>query len=101
MSGLLRRGAPTFGQHVSALRSAANGHQLFIPAGFAHGLCTLEPHTLVSYKVSNYYAPAHERGLAWADPDLGIAWPVAAERAIVSARDRQHPRLVQATDLFA
>src|SRR5436190_10251760 len=89
----IRRGSPTFGQHVSATLSAANWAQLWVPVGFAHAFCTLEPDTEVIYKVSDVYAPECDRGLAFDDPDLGIAWPVAAAEAILSDKDRRHPRL--------
>lgn len=89
----LRRGSATFGQHVAEELSAANGHQLFVPAGFAHGFCTLLPDTEISYKVDHYYAPDCDRGLAWDDPDLAISWPVPSGGPTLSAKDRAQPRL--------
>ena len=89
----LRRSSPTFGQHLAVELSAANWRQLFIPIGFAHGFCTLEADTEVFYKVTNYYSAAHDRGLAWDDEALGIAWPFAKGRLILSERDRRHPSL--------
>jgi dTDP-4-dehydrorhamnose 3,5-epimerase len=96
----IRRGSPTFGRHVAAVLSAENWMQMYIPVGFAHGYCTLEPETEVVYKVSAYYDPASERGLAWDDPEIKIAWPVSADRAILVARDRAYPRLAQLPDFF-
>lgn len=96
----IRRGSPTYGQHVSVVLSAENWQQLWIPAGFAHGLCTLEPHTEVVYKVTDYYAPECDRGLAWDDPALGIDWPIAPAAAIISDRDRKHPRLADLPAYF-
>jgi len=96
----LRQRSPTFGQHVAAVISAEDWNQIFIPIGFAHGFCTLTPDTEVQYRVSNYYSPAHERGLLWNDPALAIAWPPAAVDAILSDRDRAHSRLSNLTDLF-
>lgn len=96
----IRRGSPTFGQHVSAIVSAAEWNQILIPIGFAHGFCTLEPDTEVLYKVTNFYSPQHDRGLLWNDPELGIDWPVAADKAQLSDKDRKHPRLADLGDLF-
>jgi dTDP-4-dehydrorhamnose 3,5-epimerase len=89
----IRWGSPSFGRHVAAMLSAAGGNQIFIPEGFAHGYCTLEPDTEVIYKVSAYYSAEHDRGLLWNDPALAIAWPVAADGAVVSDRDQKHPVL--------
>jgi dTDP-4-dehydrorhamnose 3,5-epimerase len=89
----IRRGSPTFARHVSTVLSAENWSQLWIPIGFAHGFCTLEPDTAVVYKVTAPYAPECERGIAFDDPDLGIAWPVSAAEAILSDKDRHQPRL--------
>jgi dTDP-4-dehydrorhamnose 3,5-epimerase len=89
----VRHGSPTFGHHVSATLSAANWSQLWLPVGFAHGYCTLEPDTEVIYKVTDFYAPACERGVAFDDPGLGIAWPVPASAAQLADKDRRLPRL--------
>jgi dTDP-4-dehydrorhamnose 3,5-epimerase len=96
----LRRGSATYGRHVTARISAAEWNQIFIPAGFAHGLCTLEPDTEVLYKVSREYAPSHDRGILWNDPALGIAWPVDAAAAILSDKDRKHPRFAELGAVF-
>lgn len=97
----LRRASPNFGQHVAVELAAGDGRQMFVPEGFAHGFMTLEPDTMVAYKVTSGYAPQSERGIAWDDPDLGIAWPQALRTAAtLSARDRQWPRLKDAGDLF-
>lgn len=97
----LRRSSPSYGRHVALELSAQAGTQLFVPAGVAHGFCTLEPDTEVVYKVSAYYSPAHEQGVAWDDPALGIEWPVEAGQAILSDRDRRHPRLSDLPVFFA
>ena len=96
----IRRGSPTFGKHVSAVISAENWRQIFVPAGFAHGFVTLEPNTEVIYKVSNYYSPKDERGILWSDPALGIDWGVDPAAAVLSEKDRKYPVLANATDLF-
>ena len=96
----IRRRSPTFGRHVTALISADNWRQVFVPVGFAHGFVTLEPNTEVLYKVSAPYSPAHERGIQWNDPALGIDWGVTEAQAVLSGRDRQHPPLAQVKDLF-
>jgi dTDP-4-dehydrorhamnose 3,5-epimerase len=88
----IRRGSPRFGRWVGAELSAENRRQLFVPAGFAHGFCALEE-AEVLYAVDTHYAPEHERGIAWDDPELGIRWPVTAP--ILSARDARLPRLAQ------
>lgn len=89
----IRRSSPTFGRHVAVELSAANWRQLWVPPGFAHGFCSLEPDTEVLYKVTAHYAPGHDFGLAYDDPELGIAWPVAPERMVLSDRDRKNPSL--------
>jgi dTDP-4-dehydrorhamnose 3,5-epimerase len=97
----LRRASPTFGQHAAVELAAGDGRQMFVPEGFAHGFMTLEPDSMVAYKVTSGYEPKSERGIAWDDPDLGIAWPAALKAsATLSARDRQWPRLKDASDLF-
>jgi dTDP-4-dehydrorhamnose 3,5-epimerase len=95
----LRAGSRQYGRHVGVELSAENGRMLWVPAGLAHGFCTLEPDTEVFYKVTDLYAPETERGLIWNDPDLAIAWPVAPEAAILSDKDRKLPRLAECRDL--
>ena len=89
----LRRGSPTYGRHVSVVLSAEAWNQVLVPIGFAHGFMTLEPDTEVIYKVSNYHAPDHDKGLLWNDPALGIPWPLPEAEAILSDKDRRQPRL--------
>jgi dTDP-4-dehydrorhamnose 3,5-epimerase len=89
----IRGQSPTHGQYVSVALSADNWAALWIPVGFAHGFCTLEPDTEVIYQVTDYYSQADERGIAWDDPDIGIKWPIDAADAVLSEKDRRHPRL--------
>jgi dTDP-4-dehydrorhamnose 3,5-epimerase len=88
----LRRSSPTFGAHVAVELSEENGAMLWIPPGFGHGFAVLSEKAGFAYKVTDYYSPAGERTILWNDPDLGIAWPVSAEDAVVSEKDRQGSR---------
>lgn len=89
----LRPGSPTFGRSVGVELSADLGDQLWIPPGFAHGFCTLRSDSVVAYKVTAYYSAAHDRGVRWNDPAIGIAWPACADPRTLSAKDRTHPLL--------
>lgn len=88
----LRRGSPTYAGWEAFALNDENMHELYVPIGFAHGFCVLSEIADVHYKQTAYYDPAVERGIAWDDPDVGIGWPEGLE-LIVSARDRQAPRL--------
>jgi len=89
----IRRGSPTFGQHVGAELTVEGLEQLLVPRGFLHGFVTLEPDTEVFYKVDNCYAPDHDTGVRWDDPDLGIGWPLAGGTTTptLSAKDQGLP----------
>ena len=89
----LRRSSPTYGEYEAFELSDANAQQIFIPVGFAHGFCVTSEQADVVYKVSSYYDPETERGIAWDDSDIGIPWP--AREALVSDRDRRNPRLAE------
>jgi dTDP-4-dehydrorhamnose 3,5-epimerase len=96
----IRRGSPSYGQHIGVKLTADDWTEIFIPDGFAHGFCTLAPDTEIVYKVSRYYAPTHDKGLAWNDPALGIDWPVAHDAAVLSDKDRHHPTLAALPHYF-
>jgi dTDP-4-dehydrorhamnose 3,5-epimerase len=87
----VRVGSPTFGEWVAETLSEENHRQIYIPPGFAHGFCVLSEFALFAYKCTETYHPEAELGVAWNDPDLAIAWPT--DDVLVSARDREHPRL--------
>jgi dTDP-4-dehydrorhamnose 3,5-epimerase len=89
----LRHGSPWFGQHVAAELTAERGEQLYVPRGFAHGFCTLTEETVVFYKKTAYWNRDLEVGILWNDPALALPWPVSAENAIVSDKDRLLPTL--------
>ena len=96
----IRKSSPTFGQHVSLELTAQNKHQLFVPHGFAHGFVVLSDSAPFAYKVDNYYAPEHDRGIAFDDEQLKINWQLSAEELQLSDKDKAHPSLANAKDLF-
>ena len=83
----IRRGSPTFGKWVGELLSADNKCQLWIPPGLAHGFLVLSDSAEFLYKTTDYYAPAHERCIAWNDPELAIEWPNIGVAPSLSAKD--------------
>lgn len=97
----LRAHSPTYGQWIGLELSAANGKQLYIPVGFAHGFVTLEPDTEVFYKVSSPYAPDCDRGLAWNDAGIGIDWPLKGQAPLLSDKDSRQPSLAEFESPFA
>lgn len=96
----IRKGSPTFGKHVSAEISAKDFNQILVPKGFAHAALTLEPDTEILYKVSNFYAPECDKGLAWDDSSLGIDWMLPTDKIVLSERDTRHPGLNDLPDYF-
>lgn len=89
----VRKGSPTFGQHVSVELTEDNHRQFFIPKGFLHGFSVLSEEVVFQYKCDDFYAPASEDAVAWDDPDLGIDWRIPADKVILSEKDKHHPRL--------
>ena len=96
----IRKSSPTFGQHVSLELTAQNKHQLFVPYGFAHGFVVLSESATFAYKVDNYYAPEHDRGITFDDKELKINWKLSAEELKLSDKDKTHPTLENTKDLF-
>ena len=96
----IRKSSSTFGQHITAELTSENKHQLFVPHGFAHGFIVLSDSATFAYKVDNYYAPKHDRGIAFDDKDLAIDWKLPLEILQLSDKDRTHPSLANAEDLF-
>jgi dTDP-4-dehydrorhamnose 3,5-epimerase len=86
-----RVGSPSFGRYVMVELSAARGDQILCPKGFAHATLTMEPHTEIIYKLDAYYAPDHDLGIRFDDPDLAIAWPIPTDQLVLSDKDRRLP----------
>ena len=88
----IRRGSPTFGRWEGFELTARNGHQVYVPIGFAHGFITLEPDSEIVYKCSDYYAPETEASVLWNDADIRISWP-RSDKPILSEKDAVAPML--------
>lgn len=96
----IRKGSPTFGKYIAVELSEDNHRQLFIPRGFAHGFVVLSKEAIFQYKCDNLYAPASEGAIAWNDPQIGIDWGIPVEDVILSEKDKHHPLLADAPQLF-
>lgn len=96
----IRKGSPTFGQHVAVELTEDNHRQFFIPRGFAHGFVVLTDEVIFQYKCDNFYAPQSEGAIAWNDPNLGIDWKVPSDKIILSEKDTKHLQLKDADWLF-
>lgn len=97
----IRHDSPTYGQWVGVELTPQKLNQLWIPPGFAHGFCTLLPDTVVTYKVTNYYSPEHDKGLLWSDPQIDIKWPDIANADTLSGKDRVQPALADLPSYFS
>jgi dTDP-4-dehydrorhamnose 3,5-epimerase len=97
----LRMDSPTFGHWISVVLSPEHNNQLWVPVGFGHGFCTLEPNTIISYRVTNYYSREHDKGVAWDDPDIAIGWPDVADAETLSAKDQAQPSLRELPRYFS
>jgi dTDP-4-dehydrorhamnose 3,5-epimerase len=96
----IRKSSPTFGQHFAIELSVENKYQLFVPKGFAHGFVVLSDVATFTYKVDSYYAPEHERGIAFNDQNLKINWQLKPEFFKLASKDLNHPNFANAQDLF-
>jgi len=97
----LRENSPTFGKWVSVVLTPEANNQLWIPVGFGHAFCTLEPNTIIGYRVTDYYSPENDKGVAWDDPAIGINWPSEADPATLSVKDSQQPTLAGLPNYFS
>ena len=97
----IRHGSPTFGQWVAETLTPENGKQLWAPPGFAHGFCSLEPDTVICYKVTDYYSAECDKGVAWDDPAIGISWPDIVDPETLSPKDREQPLLADLPAYFS
>ena len=89
----IRKGSPTYGQHVAVELSAENHRQFYMPKGIAHGFSVLSDEVIFQYKCDDFYAPQSEGAIAWDDPDLAIDWQLPVDKIILSEKDRHHPYL--------
>ena len=96
----IRKGSPTFGEHVAVELTSENKRQLLVPRGFAHGFIVLEDNTTFAYKVDNYYSPENDRGIAFDDVALNIDWFLEHSELNLSAKDKIQPKLNETNDLF-
>lgn len=97
----LRADSPTYGRWISVVLSPDSNNQLWVPVGFGHAFCTLEPNSVISYRVTNYYSAEHDKGVAWDDPDIGVDWPEVADAETLSPKDRRQPRLGELPTYFS
>jgi dTDP-4-dehydrorhamnose 3,5-epimerase len=97
----LRADSPTYGRWISAILTPEENNQLWVPAGFGHAFCTLEPNSVINYRVTSYYSSEHDKGVAWDDPVIGIEWPEVADPETLSAKDRRQPSLAELPPYFS
>jgi len=97
----LRHDSATYGKWISVVLTAQALNQLWIPVGFGHAFCTLEPNSVISYRVTDYYSPSDDMGVAWDDPDIAIEWPNVADRETLSGKDRAQPAFADLPPLFS
>ncbi len=97
----LRRDSSSYGRCISTVLTPEVNNHLWLPAGFGHAFCTLEPDSIIGYRVTNYYSPLNDLGVAWDDPAIAIEWPDIANPAMLSAKDRTQPALCDLPHYFS
>ena len=97
----LRRDSASYGRWVATTLTPDTNNQLWVPAGFGHAFCSLEPNSVIGYRVTDYYSPDNDRGVAWDDPDIAIDWPEIASSDTLSAKDRTQPALADLPAYFS
>jgi len=97
----LRMDSTTYGKWTSVVLTPEENNQLWVPPGFAHGFCTLEPNSIISYRVTDYYSPENDKGVAWNDLAIGVAWPSVADAETLSAKDRMQSSLAELPAYFS
>ena len=96
----IRKSSLTFGKYIAVELTCDNKHQLFIPHGFAHGFVVLSDKVTFAYKVDNYYSSENDRGIAFDDEKIKIDWKLSKKELVLSDKDKNHPPLALAKDLF-
>lgn len=97
----LRRDSETYGRWISTQLTPEANNQLWIPVGFGHAFCTLEPNSVLSYRVTSYYSPDNDKGVAWDDPDIAIDWPDVADPDTLSTKDCSQPALSDLSSFYS
>jgi dTDP-4-dehydrorhamnose 3,5-epimerase len=96
----LRQGSPTYAQWTAITLSSEANNQFWIPIGFGHAFCTLEPNSVISYRVTDYYSPDNDKGVLWNDQEIAVDWPSLADPSTLSAKDRVQPSLAELPQFF-
>ena len=97
----LRSDSSTYGKWISVELSPDQNNQLWVPVGFGHAFCSLEPDTVINYRVTDYYSPENDKGVAWDDTSIAITWPDIADPETLSGKDRRQPRLAELPRYFS
>lgn len=97
----LRQGSPTFAKWVAVTLNAETNNQMWVPVGFGHAFVTLEPNSIIGYRVTDFYRPENDKGVRWDDREIAIGWPSIADPASLSAKDRIQPSLAQLPHFFS